>query len=328
MDKLSPHSRSTNWSYFTLGPLPWWQAFLLAAALQAIAAMVRMGLNSATFSEAPYSPFVIAVLIAAAWGSRFSAIAAALIGGPLAFKLVVYRGPADVTHLRGVILYFILCAILIAVVSAMKDAMARAAALNEQLVTVSRELHHRMKNVVTLAISITQQTARNVSSTAEFESKVTARLVALGRAQDLLIASEGSAVSLSTLVDQVLSPFDVPGHLVTPIAGPPVNVPPDVATSLAMLLNELATNATKYGALSVAEGRLDLTWAAHKSRTMITWCESGGPPVTAPSKLGFGSRLFKSSLARERGAVDIAYDQQGVRCDITLEGPPSSTGLR
>jgi two-component sensor histidine kinase len=184
---------------------------------------------------------------------------------------------------------------------------------------LSQELHHRVKNVITLAASIVQQTGRNVASTSEYQSKVTDRLLALGRAQDLLITTAGEGVPLSHLLDQILAPFDVAGHLVHPIRGPAVTVPHALAVSLSLLLNELATNATKYGALSVAEGRLEVSWRRQSSWTWLEWTETQGPTVAAPTTSGFGSRLFLSALPQDLGLCEIVFDPAGVRCRIGLK---------
>jgi len=311
-------------THVPLQPLRGWKGGLVALVGVGLAAMVRVGLDSAGVSEAPYAPFIIAVLVAAIWGGRLNSIVAAVFGAMVSSSLVGNRIQApNPTHVRATLIYLILCAVLIAIVDMMQGALRREAALNAHLSVVSRELHHRVKNVVTLAVSVAQQTGRNAGSAEEFEGKIVDRLLALGRAQDLLIRSEGADVSLAALVDEVLSPFDISGHLAAPVTGPHADVPHDVAVSLALLLNELATNATKYGALSVPDGRLTLGWRVEPALTVIRWTEAGGPSVIAPSRLGFGSRLFRSALARERGNVEVAFEPAGLSCEIQLLTKPN-----
>jgi two-component sensor histidine kinase len=276
-----------------------------------------VALNTANASEAPYAPFILAVLMVSVWADRLSSVIAALAGGLMSLRLI--RHPSPITwqaEARGLAIFVVLCTVLIIVVEALKDALQREAALNEQLTVVTRELHHRVKNVVTLAISVAQQTGRNTDSTESYREKLTDRLVALGRAQDLLIESGAQAVPLGVLIDQILSPFDAAGHLTAPPSGPAVEVPQELAVSLALLVNELATNATKYGALSLPKGRLDLHWSLREGWTEIDWKEHGGPVVGEPAKTGFGSRLFLSALPRNAGRVDVAFEPDGLRCKI------------
>jgi two-component sensor histidine kinase len=110
------------------------------------------------------------------------------------------------------------------------------------------------------------------------------------------------------------------------LAGPHVRVPPAAALSLSLALHELATNALKYGALSVAGGRVDLIWnladEQRARRLRLRWSESGGPPVRPPERKGFGSRLIERALAADvRGTVRLAFEPAGVVCDIDMEAP-------
>jgi two-component sensor histidine kinase len=92
----------------------------------------------------------------------------------------------------------------------------------------------------------------------------------------------------------------------------------DLAVTLSLLLNELATNATKYGALSVPKGRLELGWIERADGIVIEWKEHGGPRVTPPTKVGFGTKLLSTALRRTSGGVDLRYDPDGVHCIISL----------
>jgi two-component sensor histidine kinase len=283
-----------------------------------LAALLRISLNQADVSEAPYLPFFTAVLISAVWGGRVAGVVSSIGGGILSFSLVSYPYGSIVTHLRGVAIFFVLCGILTMVVDAMRSALQREAQLNQQLTMITREQHHRMRNVITLATSIAQQTGRNALSVADYEAKFTARLAALGRAQDLLIDAGAERVALAALVDKILSPFDMADHLTRPIEGPDVEIEQYLATTLALLLNELATNATKHGALSVSQGRLAFHWAHEGEWTWIDWIESDGPKVMPPARSGFGSRLFQSALPIQMGRIEVEFRPAGLCCRIGL----------
>jgi two-component sensor histidine kinase len=306
-------------SYIPIYPPKWWQGALLALLSIAVATVFRVTLNSITASETPYAPFITAVLVCAVWGGRSSGLLAASVGGVI--SAVLMSGPKSIgvlNHLWSLLTFFMLCAIVVGTVEAMKAALRREAALNEQLGVVSRELHHRVKNVVSIAQSLVQQTGRNASSVKDYQQKITDRLVALARAQDLLVESEGKAILLGALISQILAPFDATERLTGPIGGVDAKITPDLAVALSLLLNELATNATKYGALSVPEGRLCLDCREDDGLIVILWKERGGPPVVAPGKFGFGTRLFSSALPRQTGKVETIFEPDGMRCLISF----------
>src|SRR5690606_32942555 len=121
-----------------------------------------------------------------------------------------------------------------------------------------------------------------------------------------------------------LAPYSggAPGRVVA--AGPDVSLSPSIALALGMALHELATNAAKYGALSAPEGRVEADWSVADGRLSLNWREVSGPPVTSPTREGFGTRLITSGLKRQlRGEVEIRYAPEGLRCviDIPLDDP-------
>jgi two-component sensor histidine kinase len=129
---------------------------------------------------------------------------------------------------------------------------------------------------------------------------------------------------LHDVIEEVLEPYRVSGQARFEVRGPEIQVSPRFALALSMALHELATNATKYGALSNATGQVRLTWLGDRTlkppRLLLRWQEKGGPPVTPPSRKGFGSRLIERSLAQDLDAdVRIEYAATGVVC--TVEAP-------
>ena len=175
-----------------------------------------------------------------------------------------------------------------------------------------------------MAQSIVQQTGRYTSDMPEFQDKVVGRLQALARAQDILSESDETGAELRELIERTLRPFDVEQRLAWPMSGPRVVLPPDAAVALALLLNELATNATKYGALSFPQGRLKLGWTVENGWVTIKWCELDGPPVTPPTRRGFGSRLFEQAMPRASGRATLTFEPEGVSCEIRLAAPGDS----
>lgn len=188
------------------------------------------------------------------------------------------------------------------------------------------ELNHRAKNTLTIVQSIAAQTLRGTDPAVRegFE----ARLLALAAAHDVLTRENWEAADLRDVADGALAPYaggdagrgDGRGGGRLRVHGPPVRLRPQAALSFALALNELATNALKYGALSEPEGRVELGWQIVPGpvpRLCVVWSERGGPPVAPPGRRGFGTRLIERSLAQELGGTaEIAYAPSGVVCVI------------
>src|SRR5215218_3689174 len=149
------------------------------------------------------------------------------------------------------------------------------------------EMSHRVKNVLAVASGLTAITSRSTASTTDMARELTQRLSALGRAHDLvrpLPGEEGKAALLGDLLTVLLAPYDDLGAFSgrVRVSVPRMGVGESAATTLAMVVHELATNSLKYGALSAAKGILDLSCALPDNEIVKVWRESGGPPVTAP----------------------------------------------
>lgn len=163
-------------------------------------------------------------------------------------------------------------------------------------------------------------------------ARFTARLKALARAQDVLTGDGEVSADLGELVEPALEPHrHGSGCQRFRIEGPRVRLPAPSATALAMALHELATNALKYGALSRVAGEVLLHWQVESAERgpelHLEWRERGGPPVTLPARRGFGSGLVERALAAQlRGRCAIAFERDGVVCDIRAPLPHAATG--
>jgi two-component sensor histidine kinase len=179
-----------------------------------------------------------------------------------------------------------------------------------------RELAHRSKNLLAVVQAIAGETLRS-AGTDDFMDRFGARLQALALLQDLVISGTRGGVELGQLVKRQLAPFAEPGKRLE-IAGPEVRLRPEAANMLGMALHELATNATKYGCLSVSEGAVLIAWRLEPDtdgaqRFRLTWRESGGPPVAKPARGGFGSRVvIDMTAATLSGRVSLDYPPEGV----------------
>ncbi|MGF3027783.1 HWE histidine kinase domain-containing protein [Methylobacterium aquaticum] len=196
----------------------------------------------------------------------------------------------------------------------------------EHRALLAEELNHRVKNSMATIQSIAHQTLTHATSLAEARTAFNARLQSLSAAHDILTRESWEGATLAEIVEETLRPFRSGTGLRFGIGGPPVRLPPRLALAFVMALHELATNAVKYGALSTDQGRVSLAWdITAEERLRLCWEETGGPPVSAPTRRGFGSRMIERVLAAEiGGVVAVEYRPGGVVA--TVEAPLPEMG--
>jgi two-component sensor histidine kinase len=191
------------------------------------------------------------------------------------------------------------------------DAKAREAADKLQKL-ILEELHHRIKNTLATVGAIASQSLRNASSTQLAQEAIEGRLLALGRAHDLLLQARWTSADLRKIVRGAIEPFDNPDLAKFSIEGPDVQIASGAVIAIAMTLNELCTNTTKFGALSIPAGRVAISWVVDQDkRVQFIWREHGGPTVQAPTRQSFGTRLIETLGKQLRGSVKLAYEPSG-----------------
>jgi two-component sensor histidine kinase len=181
---------------------------------------------------------------------------------------------------------------------------------------LNKELAHRLKNTLAIVQSIATQTLRGVTERHLVEA-FERRVLALSRAHDVLMQKSWTAAKMRAVMESVLSmQVDLDRFA---LDGPDLDISPQAALSLSLLLHELATNALKYGALSADTGKVRIAWRteAEKAPTLVLdWTESGGPAVAAPSdRGGFGSKLIRMGLVGTRSA-NLRYDAVGLQAEF------------
>lgn len=185
------------------------------------------------------------------------------------------------------------------------------------------ELNHRVKNTLATVQAIAGQTIRQARSPSDFVASFNGRLQALARTHTMLTDNTWRGADLLYLMkDQILLGEDDDERIV--YSGPSVVLQPQVALHLAMVLHELATNARKYGALSVPDGRLTVDWVVRTGsdrKLDLSWRETGGPAVTAPTTRGFGMTVIEQSLAAHGGEARLLYESDGLSCFVSLPLP-------
>jgi PAS domain S-box-containing protein len=209
------------------------------------------------------------------------------------------------------------------------DITTRKEAEQQQLMLV-REVDHRAKNVLAVVQSLVRLT--RAQDPAAFARALEGRISALARAHTLLASGRWAGGDLPVLLAEELSAYLSTGQVV--LTGPSITLKADAVQPLAMSVHELATNAAKYGALSIPGGRVDVTWRVERDALVLTWTEAGGPRVTAPpQQAGFGSKLLGAAARGQLGGeVTSIWRESGLCCELRvaadrLQGAPSAGSL-
>ena len=293
---------------------PFWQGQLIALACVAAGTGFRASLAPVAQNHIPVVIFYPFVLIASIWGGGLAGITVWLLGAIVATELWL---PAD-GRVITLVAFSMVCLFGVLLASLLRAVMELHAEGEARAVLLANELKHRGANLLTVVQAISAQSARNAKTVPEYQSAFEARLSALARAQHVVSQTPDSPPALKALVLHVIEPFGADRFA---IQGPDHVLPREVAMPLALLLHELGTNATKYGALSVADGSVSVLWEAEPGRVRLEWRESGGPKVSKPARAGFGSRLLKQAFAAEHGSASIDYHPDGLRCTAYINQP-------
>ena len=187
----------------------------------------------------------------------------------------------------------------------------------DHIATLAREAEHRSKNLLANV-----QAAVNLSKAATVDGlkeAIEGRIRALANVTSLFVESRWIGAELSAIAARELEPYSETGSRRVAMDGPQVLLEPDAAQAIAVTLHELATNAAKYGALSVADGRVDLRWSHEADgQLQLRWTEIGGPPVQEPTRRGFGRRVIEQLMVQLKGKTRFDWRAEGLVCEIGL----------
>jgi two-component sensor histidine kinase len=304
---------------------PWCLVIVVVALLAATAAREALSYVQVSLIFVTYFPAVMITSLLTGW--RYG-VATALLAGVVASMM--FSRPPETALVSGLVfpvidflVFLTSCALIIVIADGLRRALGDLDHASEMAALLNRELQHRVANMLAVVQGLASQSAKAASPEA-FAKTFGARLQALARAHALLGTRSLETCSLRELIDQACQPF-CSGENITR-TGPPCELPAASCIPLVLALHELCTNAIKYGALSNPEGKVEITWAFSDApaQIVIRWEESGGPPVSKPTRKGLGTAL----LQRQPGiaAVEMSYNQAGLCCRLTVDGAKPLSG--
>lgn len=208
-------------------------------------------------------------------------------------------------------------------IAVVEDISEKKAAERQQKLLIG-ELNHRVKNILATIHAMASHTMRNARNMSTFREKFSGRLRAIAASHDSLFQQGKMRAELADLIRKQLAPFAAADRDRLHLSGPPVHLDAACAHALGLITHEMATNASKYGALANTDGRISVSWEpftqSGKRMARMIWQETGGPPVTPPGKSGFGSRLIRSTLEHSlRGSSRTEFLAGGLLAEFTFE---------
>ena len=304
-------------------PVPATRAFLMAVGIVAFATLLRFAITPVVGNGVPFITYFPMVLIVAVLAGAFAGLSAIAVSSVIAayFWLTPRTLALEIDDVASLMFYWIAGGLVIAVATVLRALIGHLVASEARATVVSHEMRHRVGNMLAVIQAIARQTKRHAATLEEFSQVFQDRLSALARAQDVIQEHPNLPTDLRLLIERVIEPFGAQRFV---IGGPDAGADAVVASSLALLVHELGTNAMKYGALSNAGGTVSFRWTTDEGRIVLTWIEAGGPPVIAPERAGFGSKLLTTAFPAETGEASIDYASSGVRCTISFVGSVSN----
>ncbi len=300
-------------------------AFSAAVLLVALATLLRLAIDFFVPTAVPFATYFPAVLLATLVGGVSAGIVAMLLGAVISYWIFMppnfYLAPLTAEAAVDFALYAFASLTIIWIAEQYRRVVRKLNEEEHYRQVVVDELGHRVKNKLATVHAILRHELRGHD---EIWDSVTGRLRALSVADDFLVNSEEGAVDLRQILTMELGPY---GSANVAMRGEEIRLFAKLPAVLALVFHELATNAAKYGALSKPDGRLDISWAQSDNDVVMEWVERGGPPVTEPSRRGFGSNLIERSLDGFGGSAKIAFASSGVKCRIRFpraQAPPAS----
>jgi two-component sensor histidine kinase len=272
--------------------------------------------------DVPFTPYLPAVLLATAFGGFRAGVVAAIGGALLALTLDFGESPAGAASVALLGIYVIVAGLIIWGVQHYRSLVRHHRGLSIRIrkeeqyrELIVQELQHRLKNRLATIHAVIRQALHDHPVAWK---RIDDRIRALSATDDLITRADGRGCDIIDLLRSELGPY---GHVRFTLDGGPLFMPAKLAVSLALMFHELATNAAKYGAFSVPQGLLHISWTVTDKVLSIIWDESGGPPIAASGKPGFGTRLLNSGLRAFDGKTEVAFLGTGLHCMMQCRIP-------
>jgi two-component sensor histidine kinase len=317
-------------------------AYLFAAACVVCAAAIRLAIGFFRPTAPPYATFFAAILLASVIGGpgpgafalALSVVAAWFLILPPQWSFSLAPGQTlNLVVLMAVgALILLTGATLQALLQAYRDALAAAEAAEERRADLTKELEHRVRNILTTVRGLARQSARSSQTLEAFSTAFDTRLRALEATHVLLTEDPHDSVDIKKVLQAEIAAHEITAEGTSnfSLQGPAVTLPPKLVTPVGLIIHELITNATKHGALVDGKGRVEVEWSVDQRpdglQVSFNWRERGGPTVAAPSRAGFGSRLMDRLVERDlQGTLRSWYRPEGFACDLTFAVPAEPT---
>jgi two-component sensor histidine kinase len=298
------------------------EAYLFAGLCVVGATLARLGILATGAQElAAFSTYYPTVLLAMLVGGRGAGIVAAAFGGLAA--LFMFAPPLTLSDALDLALYAGACALIILIIDWYKRSVLRLKQEDANHLTIAREEHHRMLNATHVVEIIVRQSLKDDPLQARIiNQRIRAALAGVG----IHGRAAAEPISLRALLTDELDPF---GHGRIRLHGPELPLlPANLRTLVSLVGHELATNALKYGALSNGCGHVTIRWRMDKDAIKLSWHETGGPPVKAPSRQGYGSVMLRRLIEGAGGTFDREFRATGLVAEISLpRGPAQAHGF-
>lgn len=313
--------------------LPSWLPLLYAVAFSVATTVAARLLLGPVFTEnIPLSIFLVPIVLTAYFGNTKAALLATAIsvaaGSYLSFSPIGSLRVDDAADQIRLVAFLVVAAgigWLTARVGRfnrqLQEAVKDLRQAQGHLQLLLRELGHRVRNMLATIESISFQTARHSRSVPEFQKAFSDRIRALAKMQDILSAAHWSAVQVRELILAEISARMAEGQMF--FEGPDMQIQPQAALALHMVIHELCTNSVKYGALSRPTGTISIEWSVEdrggQPYFRLLWRESGGPPVEPPTRRGFGSELLQQTIEYELGGtLELTFPRTGAVCELSF----------
>jgi two-component sensor histidine kinase len=317
----SNNSFRTNWQRRVLPGS--FRAYVFSTFCVALAGLLHLALGLFGEDTQIFTTFYPAVLFAALVGGVSAGMYAAVLGGIIAWWAFMIPPFAFLLRTFGQVeselIYIFACLLIVWAADHHRSLTKRLEDEEKFRKLTVEELAHRLKNkIATIQAIISFQLRDNP----QIRSALIGRLTALSATDDLILETQGQGAGLREILAAELDPYEASR---VAIAGPAILLSPNLATTMALLVHELATNAAKYGALSRATGHVAISWSLSDGRLNLEWRESGGPVVSTPTQTGFGMQLLSQALSQFEGMVETEFEATGLLCKMSVALPESTT---